>query len=264
MLTLYTSYFKSLPKSNVSTLQISYLDFKALIWKVLPAKNGHLCLELRDGDLRKTMLALVNVEERALVYQLDKLPKPWWIGLKAVHDDSIVLQSYKDSKSPVPMGVFVLSFSTGELIWKNEQATFKGFDLDGRVMVEHEQENVTQEPFKEFTEEANNSLKFPLLHTEESTHYPIMAEFILDTFGHKCAGPIDYLELENSVVMAYYYAEKKSYTQLLAVVDEEGKILLHETLMKEGQGIGTASFFLVNTHLIFVKNKTQLGFASLT
>ena len=259
-------------------IQVRYREPGGIIWKVLPDEEGkNLVIESRDAERRRTLVAVLSLIKEDFLVKEIPAPKPWWIGLKAAAAGTIVLQGYKESKSPEPLGVYVLDIKTGIITWKDEEKTFHSLrentlllsakeedqpvwqyaDLaTGKVLGTVSEETISGEHSPE------TSSVFPLLYTEENIHYKTICEFIQQN-GYANTGPVEYLEYAGKLLLSFYLREGKKMINILFVVDEEGEILLEDKLTEGAEGIGMAAFFICNKKLIYIKNKTSIALADI-
>jgi len=223
-------------------IAVTYKEPGGIIWKILPDENGdYLVIESRDGERRRTMLSALKLSNNNFLYIIDKLPKPWWIGLKAVEDTKIILQGYKESNSPEPKGFYVFDIETGKLL-------------------QTEEEEIYDAP----SDTTKNSVSFfPLLYNEDNAHYKTIHGFLEKNHGYKGVGPLEYLEFGTTILISFYIQSGKKYTNMLLVIDEEGTILLTDKLIEAADGVGMATFYICKNKLIYIKNKTSIALAEM-
>jgi hypothetical protein len=260
-------------------IPVNYKTPGGIVWKVLPDEKGnYLVVESRDGEKRKVLLSALNLLDNNFLFTLDQLPKPWWLALKAVGHGKIILQGYKDSNNPETKGLYVFDLLTGKLLWQEEEKLFYSF-FDEETMllsfVKDDREAIQKVvanngKVKEETVLTEDSEKerstfsvFPLLYTEDNIHYATIADFLYQNYGHKSSGPLEYLEYKTDMFISFYIREDKKLTNILLVIDEEGNLLLQDTLMDGAEGIGMSSFFICRNKLIYIKNKVSIALAEL-
>ncbi len=261
-------------------IDISYKEPGGIIWKILPDETGeYLVVESRDGKLRKIMLSTLNVRSGIFVFKNEQLPKPWWLGLKAVGYNKIILQGYKESNSPEPKGIYVFELSSGKLLWKEEEMNFDGFVNDRKIsllsLVEegasiHEVNSFNGELINEKLETVFSTIDkveinqlFPILYSEENEHYKTIVDFLYQDQHYKSVGPLEYLEYETLILLSFYIQENNKLTNILLVLDGEGNSILNDRLIEGADGIGMSSFFVCKNKLVYIKNKTSIALAEL-
>jgi hypothetical protein len=259
---------------------VHYKTPGGIIWKVLPDENGnYMAVESRDGEKRNTMLSVVNLFDNNFLFTIDRLPKPWWLSLKAVGYGKIILQGYKESNNPETKGLYVFDLLTGKLLWQEEEELFYSFSDNETMLLSFVKED--QETFQKVVsasgkiieevvtiEEKENvatqtSSVFPLLYTEDNIHYKTIADFLYQNYEYKSVGPLEYLEYRTNMLVSFYIRENKKLTNILLVIEEEGNCLLQDTLMEGADGIGMSSFFVCRNKLIYIKNKVSIALAEL-
>lgn len=260
-------------------IQVKYQEPGGIIWKVLPDEEGqNLIIESRDAERRRTLLAVLSLATEDFRIKEIPAPKPWWIGLKAVAAEKIVLQGYRESKTPEPLGVYVLDIKTGIITWKDEEKTFHSLSENTLLLSAREEDQTVWQltdlrtgkslgtPEGEVfggNENAGTSSVFPLLYSEENIHYKTLAEFIFQSGYSNRVGPIEYLEYEGKLFFSFYIQEGKTFINRLLIMDEEGDVLLEDKLSEGAEGIGMAAFFICNKKLIYIKNKTSIALADI-
>ncbi|HVD99188.1 MAG TPA: DUF4905 domain-containing protein [Cytophagaceae bacterium] len=255
---------------------ITYHTPGGILWKVLPDEScQYLVIESRDGEKRKTLFSVLSLEKEKFLVKEIPAAKSWWIGLKAVGQGKIVFQGYKELQTPEPMGVYVSDLHTGKLCWKEEEKLFYAFAEntlllttieDGKtVFYSADPENGKMKTIAEESVPVDSaretSMLFPLLYDEDNAHYKTIVGFLQQN-DVKPSGPIEYLEYQSYVLIAFYVQEGKKWKNILWALDEEGELVLNEQL-SEGEGIGMSSFFICGKKLIYIKDKTSLALVEL-
>ncbi len=261
-------------------ITVRYHEPGGIIWKVLPDEEGKLLvIESRDSTLRKTSWGVVALSDGAFLLKGVPAPKPWWIGLKAVISGKAIFQGYKESQSPEPKGVYAMDLRSGKISWQDEEKSVHSFGASGTVLLSLRQEedealyvmevstgkerkSGEQEAFRNATPPETMSV-FPLLYTEENSHYPTLSVF-LEEQGYKNTGPVEYLEYNAYIFISFYIQEGKKVINLLMVLKEDGTIVLQERLTEGTDGVGMASFFICHQTLIYIKNKISLALVRLS
>jgi len=263
---------------KLKKIEVTYKEVGGIVWKVLPDEEGrYLIVESRNAAKRKTILSTIDLSADSVLFSNEQLPKPWWVSLKAVGYNVIIFQGYKESNSPEPRGLYVFDKLTGILKWKEEIKIFISFSEKGTIWLRSTEteeasevdcltgkllstgnSNVLAENFSD-----SNHLRFPLLYNEDNAHYNTMADFINQHQSYRIIGPLEYLEYESNVLLSFYIKENNKLTNLLLVLNEEGEVLHKDRLMEGADGIGMSSFFICNTKLIYIKNKTSIGLAEM-
>ena len=259
---------------------VTYKIPGGIVWKILPDENGnYLVVESRDSEKRRTMFSVINLLKNDFQCTFDSLPKPWWVGLKAVGYEKAVVQIYKESNNPEMKGLYVIDLLNGKLLWHNDEKLFYTFENKEMMQVVMEKndlvllQTVLAESGKIVKETAMEEWKensvistvsiFPLLYSEENTYYKTMKDFIEQHYQYRCVGPLEYLEHKNNIFISFYILENDTLINILLVIDDEGNCLLHDRLMEGAAGIGMSSFFISNNKLIYIKNKTSIALAEL-
>ena len=261
-------------------IQITYLEPGGIIWKIIPDNtHNYLVVESRDGKLRKIILSALDISKEKMVFKNEQLPIPWWLGLKAVGYNAIILQGYKESNSPEPKGVYVFELTSGKLLWQKEDFNFYSFvDKERLSLMTLGNEQISffevgllnGSILKESSEIGTNEIvaplsvqSFPLLYNEDNLHYKTIVDFLKTEFDYACVGPLEYLEFEKYIVISFYIKENNKFTNMLVVLDENGECICKDTLMEGAEGVGMASFFICSNKLIYVKNKSSIGLIDL-
>ncbi len=227
---------------TLKEIVVTYKEPGGLIWKIIPDEKGaYLAIELRHAEHRKTALSVLSLSDNTLLYTIEQLPKPWWLGLVAIENNTIILQGYKESASPEPKGYYIFDLLTGILLDQKEEDVYHAVSdiKSGAVSF------------------------FPLLYNEDNAHYKTIVDFLKQHHGYNVCGPLEYLEYEKVVLISFYIQEDKKMTNILVVLDEEGTIVLKDTLIEGASGVGMATFFICNTKLIYIKNKTSIALAEM-
>lgn len=245
------------------------------VWRILAEpEKGRLAIEVREGEGRQVSFAAVDLEKNKLLWQDLTLPETWWLSAIALHQNILLLQTYPDSQTPQPKGLIAIEGDSGNTCWQQEQFSFSRLSSAGLVAHQIKDqlpefylldlhtgqviETLSDERLLSLSPIQEPSVLYPGHYTQENQHFGMLAAFIAQKLQVKAVKAFDYLEYKNLIILSYYVSENSTFTNKLVVLDQESNFLLHEVMATKLIGTGFDTFFVVNNHLIFVKEKKEI------
>jgi hypothetical protein len=265
------------------------------IWNTTFGSN-YCVLETRDESKRQVSFSCINLLTGNLLWKNISPEKSWWLSLVGVFDEYLFLHKYSSNQKPEPEGLLILNVQTGETIEKLDNWIFFNFHENvltvyqvennqpvyqykllpstklsvetqttaSKTMVwEITQSSTTQQverhPLNNLTTQQverhplNNS---PLHYPESSPHFPTIYKFLYRLLNIDAVKAVDYLEINNKIIISYYIYSNKLFQNYLLVTNRERKILLND-LIAETEGIGIDTFSVQSDTLLYVKNENQ-------
>jgi Domain of unknown function (DUF4905) len=111
-------------------------------------------------------------------------------------------------------------------------------------------ENLSKKSFKANLSQNSSPTHYP----EDSPHFPAIFNFLYRLVGIEAQKGVDYLEIDNKIVISYYIYSNNLFQNYLLVITHDRQILLND-LIATTEGIGIDTFTLQSDTLLYVKNE---------
>ncbi|HEY8401417.1 MAG TPA: DUF4905 domain-containing protein [Cytophagaceae bacterium] len=235
--------------------------------------NPIIALELRSGETREVEFAAIDVFVGNMLWKGNPASENWWPGLKQVINGLLIIQGYKEAQQPEPKGIWVLGAANGQLLWNNDSAVLMAGNAEELILQTsgEEKKYVKVDPHSgTIIEEIANGEHIPFIvpakasvlpsghYTSENIYFQRLAEFVKIITGLEPVKAIDYLEVNNYIIISFYIYNNGKLNNELLVSDQDGQILFRELIGEELSGVGLETFFVFNNRLVFIKNKKEL------
>lgn len=205
-------------------------QFDALIWKIMEATNvSALGLELRseqDLNVQYRVLDLKSFDQ--VIYENEALD--WWTGLQGVDADKVWIKKFEDESDP---SVFVW--------WSMDRISGELFEESAPQHLMHD-------------EPVGN---FPAVYHPGMDAYEKVQTFLRKR-TIEVTDPLEYLETDDFICIAYYLRKNKQLSRHVYVMDNKGALLMNRQLDENMQGVVFQSFFTYQNLFIFVENRNEL------
>jgi Domain of unknown function (DUF4905) len=235
--------------------------------------NDYCVLEIRDESRRQVSFSCINLLTANILWKNISPEKSWWLSLVGVFDEYLFLHKYSSNQKPEPEGLLILNVQTGETIEKLDNWIF--FNFHENVLTVYQLEN-NQPVYQNrllpsiklsvettawqlsTTQQFNNSTsEISVTHyPEDSPHFPTIYKFLYRLLNIDVVKAVDYLEINNKIIISYYIYNNKLFQNYLLVTNRERQILLND-LISETEGIGIDTFSVKSDTLLYVKNENQ-------
>jgi hypothetical protein len=243
-------------------------QFTGDIWRMeIDELTGILFLETRDHTEKKVQFSAIDLSTGNILFKDLGIPERWLTGIEAAYDGVLLLHFYQTETGPAHKGLMALDAQTGLTIWTDYALSFDYLSENGPVVYDSR-----VHPRKLFLADiktgATTRVYEPSVYKElkSSIVYPDLKETnnLPDHLGHKhpFGNTVHYLERNNFRIVSLHALKGGGLIQLLEVFDEAG--LVYEDIMNSGiQKMQPEAFILYKTHLIYIKNRSELKVLSL-
>lgn len=243
--------------------------FDGVVWNTLAdEQNARLFLEIRNPSSRSVSFSALNVRNNQWLWKDVRFEEPWWVSLRAVRNDILLLTIYTDTDNPDKKSVLAYDVSNSCIAWwKNAFSitSIIGATVTGTSARFPEKESFlnlfTGKPIDTVDFDLAYSQNFPVIrpfqYQEGSAHFNTVKDFLHSRLGISPEATIEYLEIDDLIVVSVFLKEK-GLANYLYVFDGSGELLFRENLGEDLKGVGLDTFFIFSGHLLFVKNKNEL------
>lgn len=239
------------------------ITFDGLIWNTRH-EGSWLCIESRNSTSHETTFHTLNLDSleisASFIGHFDK----WMSGLETIHNDNIVIHGYDKEQNIHKKGIALYDLD-GNLLNEYDYLTFEFISPEGIIASDPNEElvliekgNLFEYKSKKDNKITNTEVLLPIHYLNEDAHFKTFKEFILQKKGYEAVHSVEYLEINNKLLISYYLYEGKQLTNCLLLLNSEGDLLYEVELDQELSGIGYGTFFVINNVVYFIKNKTTL------
>ncbi len=261
------------------------------IWRLLPSATGYLVGEMRQEGERTVRFFCLRERDGTLQWPHRALHEPWWLGIEALQDDTLLIHGYAQPNLPEHRGLYALSLKTGDLLWQAPDVTYwfgksdavyvvkmvsdrqVAMELDVRTgVIRREYSDSLEELYrlKKSLLDANESFALPHpLEEEELPEAVIRRMRTIDT-RYQVIGDLEGIRLRDRVVYNRYTRNAQNpgmmptLTNRIYVVDCANGRLLHADVLDTSAHIPVPdSFFVKDARLYYIKNGKALTAISL-
>ena len=252
-------------------------SFNASVWNIIShPDNAILFIETRnESELLATFHAL-DMKSGAFLWRELLLDEPWWVGMSGAIDNILVLHAYQDGTDPEKKYLIGYDFRRQVELWRVSGFSWS-YPEEGKLFGYLEEQG-ERKPAKLHLEtgkidwvpengppvmqpsaqDKNIGLQYPFHYTEESEYFGTVAEFLKMRIKSHPVKALEYLEYQDLIAISYYLYQDKTLANFLLVVNTQQEVLLHEKLQDGLEGVGMNTFFVMEDHLIYIKNKNQI------
>lgn len=92
------------------------------VWRLVPAPGGRVVGEDRDTAAKAASFFCIDLGTGRPLWERVTFDEPWWLGIEAVHRETVVLHRFAKPDMPEHKGVIVLDAGTGTVLWEDREA----------------------------------------------------------------------------------------------------------------------------------------------
>lgn len=252
------------------TLDLSFSQpFHGIIWNTLADQNNQrLFLEVRNPDEKTVSFSALNLRNNQWLWKDVRLEEPWWISLRAIQGDILLLTVYTDTNNPDKKSVVAYDVIQNRLVWWSNGFSLTSVNslyVRGVDVRFPEKETIldlfTGKPVQQVDFHLEDSQNFPVIrpfqYEEGTAHFDTVKDFLNSRLGILPVATIEYLEFEDLIIMSVFLTDHDLANYLYGF-NASGEVLMKEKLGDNLKGVGLDTFFIFSGHLMFVKNKNEL------
>lgn len=259
-------------------------DNKKQIWRILPASESKVVIEEREPNSKEVYFSCFNIESGKKLFNEFQLDEKNWCGIEAIYKDIIFFHTYSKPDMPNHKSIIAFDIQLQKILWRNDSYVFalvyedkvycfqQRFEsrvfltldyLTGNVIEELGSDASTINQIKEKVDEDfwKQNYLFPeyFNRTEEvNEEYKKYLSNVLTSKVIK--GELSYLKFNDLLLYNFHKVSKNNSLDNIFIGYDllKSKILLEETLDKNLTNLMPESFFVKDTFLFLIVDKTKL------
>ena len=264
---------------------------KGAIWHVYPTDLGVLVGEERRIEEKKTTFFCLDRENGQELWQNASPGDGWWIGIEAIHKDTVLFHGFATPNLPQHRGIIAVDMLTGKKLWEDQQLDFVGTGEDGVVASRETLPPQTGQAFVELDRRSGGQrrtldvvdllkLKQDRLQQTEAegeVRLPVPLEYLAADDpaieaairGHcdvgTLAGPVEVVEQKGFVIFDYHEisrqgtAEHPLMSNVVKVVERAAGTLVYSDTVSAGvPAVVPELFFVQQDMLYYIKEHRTL------
>jgi Domain of unknown function (DUF4905) len=253
------------------------------LWRILFGGKGHIAGEVRDHEKKTVSFFCLQEASGRPLWEDRTMPEPWWVGIEAVHRDTLILHGFEKPDLPEHRRIIALDLETGAQRWINEDLTFwfayqdriyahqtlfekrAGYVLSletGEILETHPNGVEGLFEVRQLARQEDQAELFRFPSVFEPSSEPTQAESrLLKLLKHKTVvGNIESLRKDSFMLCSYHIqsSEKEMENRILILDDRRGGELFSDVLARNVPAPVPDSFFLKDSTVYFVKDQKRL------
>jgi hypothetical protein len=223
-------------------------------------QGEELLLELRDEEGVGLSLAVIDAQGAVESFAGDW---DWWYRLVAFDKQHFIFERIEDSMDPGKCSLHIYPRNGGRQFNAIPEAKFISLN-QGKLLYQDLGDELELKHMELGTVEirAKNSEKGVLtpqaFHAEQADFQALQA-FLLEQVQMQPKLQIEYLEWNQLMILSFYVAESKGFSNFMGVWDVQGHNKLWVKMEAELEKAAPSSFFVWEDTLIFVSEKVNVN-----
>lgn len=245
------------------------------LFRLLPTDTGKLIIEERDRTIKEAFFTCLDIRSGRKIFSDLQFDEKYWIGIEKIYKDVILFHRFERPDLPQHKGIIAYDIKSQTVLWENQNTflyaaddklIFMSFDfgIKNLIVVDYlsgEQENAEQsilnlEPKKEDYSSYIHSKKISRNNFEEMLGSDLKTKFseiiIKDEINFASKSGINFFSFHK-------ITENGKYDNIFFAIENEGTILLEETLNKGLEKLEPESFFIKDDLLFLLFGRSGFG-----
>lgn len=254
------------------------------IWRILPTANNKLVIEERDIKTKEVFFSCLDIASGKKVFKDFQFDEKNWIGIESIYNDIIFFHVYSKPDMPAHKSIIAFDILSKTVLWQNDSFVFS-FVYDDKVYCFQQRfeshvffalDYLTGNIVNDFGNDSNiiNQLKekadekfweqnylFPEYFSRNGPAENEYQKHLVQVLNNNVIkGDLSYLKIENLLMYNFHEVSKANTLNNLFVAFDliKNKILLKENLDKNLVNLMPESFFVRDSYLFLIVDKTKL------
>ena len=246
---------------------------------LLDEQGEVLILEIRENDNHQVSFTALDLKSGNVLWDGLEFDENWWVGMTTIVQGVLLLHIYVDNSDPEPKGLIAFDIRQKKVCWTHNDFTylnvqdnkvlgFKIIDQDKQYqtidLMDGERYDVEEAQFFQSNlspkkdDESKLETQYPLHYKEGTSYFETCKSYLYNRLHLQAVKAIEYLEVNNRIIISYYTGDDNTLVNYLLVMDSEGEILYNEIIQGNINAVGLETFFIVKNQVIFVKEKNEI------
>lgn len=259
-----------------------------IVWRLLYTGKGRIVGECRNQEEKTASFFCLDEESGKPVWQDLRLEEAWWVGMEAVHGETLLLHGFASPDMPEHRGLCAYDAETGALRWRNDEATYwfgigdrlfayrdfferrVGYEIDlntGELKATYDQSLQELHDMRRQAAETERTpeVTLPEILSEGSLEPTMLAFVSRLTKGKGVVGNIEFIQ-ENDILAFNYHVHAREATaqtpfyenHLFVYRYPQGTRLFSDVTSRDLKAQVPDAFFVRRRRLFFIKDQKTL------
>lgn len=242
------------------TLKPSLIEkFDGIIWKIeTDDKEPIVAIETRNIADRKTYYSAFNYQNGECLFKEITVENSWLWSIHRVHNNMVLLHSYKNDNSPEHAGIIAVN-NKGEILWSHFNQTLEDVTDLGLLVYNPKIQPRSLQIIATDTGEllaGNISSAIPLYQNVVLPDINVDASVFNSVLPVDVIMPFFYKHHKGKDIFVYHTRSQNLYTQQL-IVSQLENIIFKDSLATDIQKMNPEAFFIQRNHLFYIRNNKQ-------
>ncbi|MGA3246387.1 MAG: DUF4905 domain-containing protein [Bacteroidota bacterium] len=259
-----------------------------IVWRLLFTGRGRIVGECRNQEKKTTSFFCLSEESGKPVWQGLRLDEDWWVGMEAVHGDTLLLHGFASPDMPEHRGIRSYDLETGSLRWRKDEVTYwfgmgdrifayrdfferrVGYEIDprtGELKTAYEQSLQELHDLRRQAAETEPGpdMTLPEILSEGSVEPAILIFVSRLTKGKGVVGNVEFIRESDILAFNYHVRARESTAQtaffenhLFIYRYPHGNRLFSDVTARDLKAQVPDSFFIRRRRLFFIKDQKTL------
>lgn len=259
-------------------------DNKKQIWRILPTSENKVVVEERDSATKEVFFNCFEIESGKKIFNEFQLDEKNWCGIESIYKDVIFFHTYGKPDMPNHKSIIAFDIQSQKILWRNDSYVFalvygdkvycfqQRFEsrvfltldyLTGNLSEELGSDASTINQIKEKVDEDfwKQNYLFPEYFNRTEEVNEEHKKYLSNVLTSKVIkGELSYLKYNDLLLYNFHEVSKNNSLDNIFIGYDllKTKILLEETLDKNLTNLMPESFFVKDTFLFLIVDKTKL------
>lgn len=245
------------------------------IFRLLPTDSDKLIIEERDRDKKEVYFSCLDILTGEKIFTDLQFEEKYWIGIEKIYKDVILFHRYEKPDLPNHKGIIAFDIKSQTILWEN-QNKFLQVAADKVLFLSNEfgisklfsvnylsgeaEPDTSEIQYIQPQKEDYSSYFYSHKISVEELYNLIPAGFKKRIDEYLIKDYVNFVSRNKTSLFSFHYINNKgNLDNIFFAVDDNGTILLQETLNTGLEKIEPESFFIKNDLLFLLFGSSGVG-----
>lgn len=250
-------------------------DRRRQVFRLIPTESDKIIIEERDRDKKEVYFSCLDIYTGKEIFIDLQFEEKYWIGIEKIYKDVILFHRYEKPDLPNHKGIIAFDIKSQTVLWENQNKFLlaaedkvlfmssefgitKLFSVDylsGEIESDtFEVQNIQpqKEDYSSYTYSQKISVE-ELNNLIPSNFRKLINEYVIKDY-------VNFVSRNETSLLSFHYINNEGkLNNIFFAVDENGTILLQETLNTGLEKIEPESYFIKNDLLFLLFGSSGFG-----
>ncbi|MBI5662398.1 MAG: DUF4905 domain-containing protein [Ignavibacterium album] len=245
------------------------------IFRLLPTDSDKIVIEERDREKKEVFFSCLDIQTGKKIFTDLQFEEKYWIGIEKIYKDVIFFHKFERPDLPNHKGIVAFDIKSQTTLWENQNKFISAGDdkvvlisndygITKLILVDYLSGEIITDgtEFLELTSQKEDYTSYTYANKVSQQEFNSLAhpDFKKRISEYVIKDYVNFVSRDKTSLFSFHHINSDGkFNNIFFAVDEDGTILLQETLNTGLEKIEPESFFIKNDLLFLLLGSSGFG-----